>query len=89
MEKAAFYDLAEEIRNYHEFQPRVDCFGRQYARKVSVEQQLLVFLYLCGADGFDSNYKIIGARFQISYGVVQIFIERCTHAQNYLSFLSF
>jgi len=80
MEKAAFYNLAEEIRYYHEFQPRVDRFGRQYPRKASVEQQLLVFLYSLGADGSDSNYKKIGTRFQISNGIVQIFIDRCTRA---------
>jgi hypothetical protein len=80
MEKAAFYNLAEEIRYYHEFQPRVDCFGRQYPRKASVEQQLLLFLYSLGADGSDSNYKKIGTRFQFSHGIVQIFIDRCTRA---------
>ena len=80
MEKAAFYNLAQEIRYYHEFQPRVDRFGRQYPRKASVEQQLLVFLYSLGADGSDSNYKKIGTRFQISHGIVQIFIDRCTRA---------
>ena len=38
MEKASFSYLAEEIRNYQEFQLRVDHFGRHYPRKVSVEQ---------------------------------------------------
>jgi hypothetical protein len=38
MEKAAFSYLAEEIRNYQEYQLRVDHFGRHYPRKASVEQ---------------------------------------------------
>jgi hypothetical protein len=40
----------------------------------------LAFLYSYGADGFDTNCKKIGTRFQISHGIVQIFIEQCTQA---------
>jgi hypothetical protein len=80
MQKDSFLNLVEELKEYQEFLPKVDRFGRQHIRRTSVQHQLLVFLYVCGADGSDANYKKVASRFSISHGIVQIFVERCTRA---------
>jgi len=67
-----------EVKDYHEFIQRRGLHGNLYRKKAPVSYQLLVFLYVCGAVGSDSNFKKVASCVKISHKLVQIFVERCT-----------
>jgi hypothetical protein len=80
MEKESFQLLVNEVKDYHEFIQRRGLHGNLYCKKAPVSYQLLVFLYVRGAVGYDANFKKVASHFKISHGLVQIFVERCTRA---------
>ena len=72
----SFFELYNLLKDHPVFQRRMGPLGGIYRNQAPAQLQILVFLYVAGSSGSDLNYKKVAKRFNVSQGIVRLYVKR-------------